>query len=139
MSSSSSSGLPMNTAVSGGPRTILRIEALAVLAAGVVAYHAVGGSWVLFAVLFFAPDLSMLGYLGGPRVGAVVYNVVHTYAAPAVLAGLMVVGLVPAHWGICVIWASHIGFDRTLGYGLKFSSAFQDTHFGKIGRSATPV
>ncbi len=33
---------------------------------------------VLFVVLILAPDLSMLGYLAGSRVGAAVYNVVHT-------------------------------------------------------------
>jgi hypothetical protein len=38
--------------------------------------------------------------------------------------------------GIAAIWAAHIGFDRMLGYGLKYSSSFNDTHLGRIGRQA---
>jgi hypothetical protein len=123
----------MNTAVSGIPRTMLRLEGLAVLATAVVAYRALGGSWSLFTLLFLVPDLSMAGYLGGPRTGAAAYNVVHSYVAPAVLAGMMAIGAVPPHWGICLIWVGHIGFDRALGYGLKFTSAFRDTHLGLPG------
>jgi hypothetical protein len=123
----------MNTGVSGIPRNLLCLEGLSVLSAGLVAYHMLAGPWTLFLVLFLIPDLSMLGYLAGPRIGAAAYNAVHTYAAPALLAGAMSLGLLTPHWGLCLIWASHIGFDRALGYGLKFSSAFRDTHLGKLG------
>lgn len=54
--------------------TLLRIEGLALLAAGVTVYTVLGGSWWLFALLLFAPDLSMLGYLRGSKMGAAVYN-----------------------------------------------------------------
>ncbi|MDB4908024.1 MAG: hypothetical protein JWO05_2808 [Gemmatimonadetes bacterium] len=118
---------------------MLRVEAFAVLAAGIVAYRALGGSWPLFAALFLAPDLSMAGYVRGPRTGAAAYNAVHSYTAPAVLAGLMALGAVPAHWGLCVIWVSHIGFDRALGYGLKFPSAFRYTHLGQLGGERSKV
>ena len=37
-------------------------------------------SWIWFWVLFLAPDLSMIGYVFGPRVGAVTYNAGHLYA-----------------------------------------------------------
>ncbi len=123
----------MDTAVSGVPRFVLRLEGLAVLVAAVIGYGTLGGSWVLFAVLFLVPDISMTGYLGGPRAGAMTYNVVHSYVAPAALAGLMASGVLPVHWGICVIWVAHIGFDRALGYGLKFAAAFRDTHLGLLG------
>jgi hypothetical protein len=135
MSSSSLKDVAVNTAVSGGPRAVLRLEGLAVLATALVAYRAMGESWILFAVLFLAPDLSMVGYLYGSRTGAAAYNLMHTYAAPVVLAGLMTIGLVPSNWGICVIWVSHISFDRGVGYGLKFSSAFRDTHLGLLKSS----
>jgi hypothetical protein len=126
----------MNTAVSGGPRTLLRLEGLAVLVSGVVAYRKLDEPWLLFAVLFLTPDVTMAGYLLGSRIGATTYNLGHTYVAPIMLAGLMTLGLVPAQWGLCVIWCSHIGFDRALGYGLKFSSAFQATHLGSLKKPA---
>lgn len=123
----------MNTGVSGGPRILLRLEGLTVLAAGVVAYYLLSGSWILFIALFLVPDLSLLAYLAGPRVGAGAYNGVHTYVAPALLAGVMSIGLLAPDWGLCLIWVSHIGLDRALGLGLKFSSAFRDTHLGQVG------
>lgn len=123
----------MNTAVSGVPRSLLRLEGLTVLGAGLVAYHLVAGSWILFIALFLVPDLSALAYLAGPRVGAGAYNAVHTYAAPALLAGAMGIGLLTPDWALALIWTSHIGLDRALGYGLKFSSAFRDTHLGQLG------
>ena len=90
-----------------------------------------GGAGI-FVLLFLAPDLGMLGYLAGPRVGAFVYNLFHTYLGPAVLlvVGLMTLGA-PVYWAL--IWFAHIGLDRALGFGLKRTSGFQDTHLGRIG------
>jgi hypothetical protein len=72
-------------AAGGGPILLLRAEGAVVLAVAVFLYHALGLSWWLFAVLVLAPDLFMLGYLSGPRLGAVAYNAGHTYLAPAAL------------------------------------------------------
>ena len=116
-------------------RTWLRVEGLAVFAAALVLYATFGSGWFLFAVLFLAPDLSMLGYLAGPRRGALVYNLGHTYAAPAVLAGIGWVLAVPLLPALALVWAAHIGFDRMLGYGLKLPTDFRDTHLGRIGRA----
>ena len=106
------------------------------LIAAVAGYQALGASWTVFAVLLLVPDLGLAGYLAGPRIGAFTYNIVHTYLAPAVLAALAYLGVVPNAWPICLIWLAHIGMDRTLGLGLKFSSAFADTHLGIVGRAA---
>ena len=65
--------------------TLLRIEGLALLAAGVTVYTVLGGSWWLFALLLFAPDLSMLGYLRGSKMGAAVYNLGHITLTPVVV------------------------------------------------------
>lgn len=108
------------------PTTILRLESLAMLAAAVVAYALLGGSWALFAALFLVPDVSLLGYLANPRVGAHVYNAGHSLIGPALLA--------PFAPALAAIWLAHIGFDRALGYGLKHTSSFADTHLGRIGR-----
>lgn len=99
------------------------------------AYAHLGGSWLVFALLFLTPDLSMLGYLVGPRIGAVAYNAGHSHLLPASLAALaLVLGSQTALLG-AVIWIAHIGFDRFAGYGLKYGSRFFDTHLGRVGRS----
>jgi len=116
-------------------RATLRLEGAAAFAAAAAAlYHANGFSWVWFAVLFLAPDLSMLAYLAGSRVGAFAYNVAHTYAIalPLALAGFF--AREPFILAAALIWIAHIGFDRALGYGLKLAG-FHDTHLGPIGRA----
>jgi len=130
----------METPVSGMPRVLLRVEGLAVLIGAVVAYHAIGASWVLFAVLLLVPDLGLAGYILGPRGGALTYNAVHTYIGPFGLAMLAYFYVAPSAWPICLIWMAHIGMDRALGLGLKFPSAFALTHLGIVGRpSASPT
>lgn len=114
----------------------LRLEGLAVLAAAVAMYAHVGRGWGLFALLFLAPDLSMLGYLAGPRVGAWTYNLAHTYVAPLVLAAAALPLKAPVAGAVALVWLAHLGFDRMLGYGLKLPTSFQDTHLGRIGPRA---
>lgn len=121
--------------VSGGVRWLLRIEGLAALAGAAALYAHAGFSWILFAILFLTPDLSMLGYLAGPRIGAVAYNLVHTSAVALALACAGFFAGVPAAVAGALIWLAHIGFDRTLGYGLKYPTGFGDTHLGRIGRA----
>ena len=109
-------------------RTILKAEGAAIAAVAVGLYVATGAGWPLFAVLILAPDLTMVGYLRGPRVGAACYNAGHTYIAPAALAA---VGAALG-WGwaapVALIWAVHIGGDRAIGYGLKDAADFHRTH-----------
>jgi len=117
--------------------SLLRLEGLAVAVITAVLYARTGASWWLFAVLWLAPDLSMLGYLSGrPCRGARIYNTFHTYTLPVVLAlaGLLLRshGLVP----VALIWINHIGVDRMLGYGLKYGDGFGYTHLGRVGRKA---
>lgn len=112
-------------------RWLLRLEGLVVLVGMVVAYSELNGSWLLFAVLFFAPDLSMIGYLKDPELGAATYNSMHTYLGPAALGAVAWWGGIPAASHIAVIWAAHIGFDRVLGYGLKSAAGFRVTHLSE--------
>jgi hypothetical protein len=118
------------------PRLFLRLEGLAAFALSVMAYATAGSSWLVFLLVFLAPDVSMLGYLAGPRVGAATYNIVHTHVAPAVLLALYFAGAT-ALLTPCLIWSAHIGFDRLLGYGLKYPDTFGHTHLGRIGRRST--
>jgi Domain of unknown function (DUF4260) len=84
------------------------------------------------------PDLSFLGYLAGPRTGAVVYNAAHSYMAPVTLMTLGFGLAAPLTLSIAMIWLAHIGFDRALAYGLKYTAGFTFTHLGRIGRNAAP-
>jgi Domain of unknown function (DUF4260) len=116
------------------PRLLLRLEGSALFVLATLAFAHTGASWWLYAVLFLSPDLSFAGYLAGPRLGAVAYNALHSTLGPAVLAGLGLFLESSMLLGIAAIWAAHIGFDRMLGYGLKYTSGFNDTHLGRIGR-----
>lgn len=115
---------------------LLRLEGLAVAVLTALLYARTGTSWWLFAALWLAPDLSMLGYLASPCRGARVYNAIHTYLLPALL-GLSAL-LLHAHnllLPIALIWANHIAVDRALGYGLKYAEGFGWTHLGRRGKA----
>jgi Domain of unknown function (DUF4260) len=114
------------------PSTLLRTEGISLLALSVLLYWVNGGGWLLFGALLLAPDLSMLGYLAGPKVGAAIYNAFHTYAMPAVVGALGVIFASPVAMAVALIWFAHIGMDRTLGYGLKYPTAFKDTHLERV-------
>ena len=120
----------MNNAATGSVKTQLRLEGLAIAAVSAVLYARLGLGWGMFAALFLVPDVSFLGYLFGPRIGAAAYNVMHGLIGPALLA------LVPGALPYALIWLAHIGFDRALGYGLKYPDAFAHTHLGLVGKGA---
>ncbi|ABE40349.1 hypothetical protein RPD_3123 [Rhodopseudomonas palustris BisB5] len=121
-------------AVNGHVQALLRVEGAALFVGTSLFYLISDSPWELYALLFFAPDLGFLGYLAGPRTGAFVYNALHTTVAPLLLAiGGMVV-LWPMAGTLALIWFAHIGFDRMLGFGLKYGSGFRLTHLGRIGR-----
>lgn len=121
--------------VTGTPRLLLRLEGAAVFVAALTAYWALGANWWIFVLLFLAPDLSFFGYMAGNRTGAILYNAVHNYVLPLLLAiigqflgnGLLL--------SLAVIWLGHIGADRALGYGLKYPLGFNQTHLGPIGKA----
>jgi len=111
---------------------LLRLEGAVAALAGLVGYRMLADGWALFAIFALVPDLSFLGYLLGPRIGARVYNLAHTYLVPAVLACLGL-WLYPTLLPVACVWLTHIGVDRALGYGLKSEAGFQQTHLGRIG------
>jgi len=111
---------------------LLRLEGLAVAAITAVLYARTGASWWFFAALWLAPDLSMLGYLTGrPCWGARIYN-----ALPGVLVLAALVTHAHPLVPVALIWINHIGVDRLLGYGLKYSDGFGFTHLGQLGKRA---
>ena len=114
------------------PKLLLHLEGLAVLTIAGFAYHRMGASWIEFAVLFLAPDISMAGYFFGRKTGAVVYDAAHTYLAPFLLAAIAYLAGAPSVLPMALIWCAHIGFDRLLGYGLKYETEFKDTHLNRL-------
>ena len=117
-------------------KTLLKLESLALFGLSIFLFSRLDYAWWLYPLLFFVPDLSMAGYAFGPSVGALVYNLVHHHA---VSIGLYILGFA---LGISileltgVILLGHSSLDRVLGYGLKYSDSFQNTHLGTIGPGA---
>lgn len=107
---------------------LLRLEGFAIGLAAIAAYANLEQSWTLFAILFLAPDLAMVGYAFGSRVGAIAYNAMHSYIGPAAVGTISWF----AGWSevitLVTIWIAHIGLDRAIGYGLKHRSGFKTTH-----------
>jgi len=113
---------------------LLRAEWLAIFVAGVVIYLEFGGHPLALLPLLLAPDLSMVGYLVSPRIGALTYNLAHNLVvALAVLAVGWFAPVAPLALAGAILFA-HVGMDRSLGYGLKLPTDFLDTHLGRIGR-----
>lgn len=110
------------------PRTFLRVEGLAALGVALGAYFTLNGPIWLLVILGLAPDLSMIGYLAGPRLGSLSYNIAHTYTLPIALGTFGFWADIRMGLLVALIWAGHIGADRLVGYGLKFESGFKDTH-----------
>ena len=101
--------------VTGGLRTVLRLEGLALFTGMTLLYWVWEGSWWVYAALFFVPDLSFAAYLGGPRLGAIIYNATHSYMAPMAMMTAAFATASPLILSVAMIWLAHIGFDRTLG------------------------
>ena len=114
------------------PRWLLHLEGTSIFLLTLVFYSQAALSVVVVRRAFPEPDLFMLGYLANVRVGAASYNSAHTLAGPAAL--LILGWLLPAPQLLpyVLIWLSHIGFDRMLGYGLKYPTQFKDTHLQHV-------
>jgi len=117
------------------PIALQRLEGGVLLALSLLLFSKYSGAWLLYALLILAPDVFMLGYLRGPRVGAAIYNLGHTWLLPGLIGIVGVLATASADVPIALIWFGHIGVDRLLGYGLKLPTGFQDTHLGRIGRN----
>jgi hypothetical protein len=111
---------------------MLRLEGLGALLLAGTYYNVQSGDWMLFAMLALAPDLSFIGYLLGQRIGAIAYNLMHTYSIPLVLFTIGWLSEIPMLVSVTLIWFIHIGADRVLGYGLKYPSGFKDTHLERV-------
>ena len=114
-------------------KTILKLEQLGLmLLFSAVYFHLYPGQWILFAALFFAPDIAIAGYLVSSRFGAIVYNFLHH---KGVMALVIILGFIVNHElmiKIGLIFLAHSAFDRIFGFGLKYADDFKHTHLGWI-------
>ncbi|HQW71323.1 MAG: DUF4260 domain-containing protein [Saprospiraceae bacterium] len=117
-------------------KSLLKLEEFALLIcfSGIYFYY-LEGSWSLFLLLFFVPDVSFLAYLVNPAIGAFFYNIMHH-------KGLIMLFLIIGHYfkiatmvDVSIIFLAHSCFDRLFGYGLKYLDSFEHTHLGWIGKS----
>jgi hypothetical protein len=123
------------TGVGPSVRGWLRVEGVAAFGAGLELFGWLGGPWLLVIPFLLVPDISMVGYLRGPRLGALTYNAVHQWATGLAVLGLgLATDVIPLSIAGAILVA-HVGMDRALGYGLKLPTAFNDTHLGRIGRN----
>ncbi|HYK07676.1 MAG TPA: DUF4260 family protein [Gaiellaceae bacterium] len=114
------------------PRILLHGEGVAVAVAAVTLYFHEGYEWWLLLLLALAPDLAMLGYAAGSRAGATAYDLVHTYVGPLLLGAAGVIWSSDTALALALIWLTHIGVDRAVGYGLKYPSGFKETHLQRV-------
>jgi uncharacterized protein DUF4260 len=131
----SPAGSPVVDAVTGAPRRWLRLEGVVLLVGSLLAYSSIDRPWWLVPLTLLVPDLSMIGYLAGTRIGARAYNLAHATPIPGAFVAI-------GWWqgrslilAFGLIWVAHIGLDRLVGYGLKYDDHFQHTHLGRIGRT----
>ncbi len=89
-------------------------------------------SWWIYGLLFFLPDIGMLGYIVNKKVGAISYNIFHHkgVALSVYFIGLIAQSTEIQFWGLLLF--SHSCFDRVFGYGLKFYTDFKHTHLGNL-------
>ena len=114
-------------------KNLIRLEEIALFVLSIYVLYTLKAQWWFYLLLLIGPDISMLGYLAGPRVGAIAYNLFHHKFTAIVF---FLVGIISSPWMMQVIGAvlfGHSSFDRIFGYGLKYYSGFSDTHLGTIG------
>ena len=117
-------------------KNLLKLEELSLVALSIFLFSRLELSWWLYPVLFFLPDVSIIGYLLGPGAGATIYNVVHHKAVSIAiyLIGSFTGNIILQIAGVILL--GHSSLDRVFGYGLKRQDSFQNTHLGSIGASS---
>ena len=113
-------------------KRIIALEELAIFAACIAAFTTMDFAWWWFPALLLVPDVAMAGYLFGPKVGAVSYNMVHHRAVALAVGAAGVAIASPALQLVGIIGMAHISMDRMLGYGLKTMEGFEYTHLGRL-------
>lgn len=115
-------------------KQLIKLEEAAMFLFAAFLFSKLSFAWWWFPALILTPDISMLGYVAGNRVGAITYNFFHHKAVALIvyITGLYIGNEVLQLAGLILF--AHSSMDRFFGYGLKYFSGFSDTHLGKIGK-----
>jgi Domain of unknown function (DUF4260) len=115
-------------------KKLLSLEEVAQFLLGIWLFSRLDFAWWWFPALLLLPDLSMIGYLINPKIGAWIYNFFHHKLLGIII---LIFGYYTDNQQVTligVILFAHSAMDRIFGYGLKFDDAFTNTHLGKIGK-----
>lgn len=113
---------------------LLKLEEAGMLFFSIFLFSQLNFVWWVFPVCILLPDLSMLGYLINPKIGAYTYNFAH-HKMIAIVLYIIGFGInAPALLLAGIILFGHSSMDRMLGYGLKYTDSFSHTHLGTIGK-----
>jgi hypothetical protein len=114
-------------------KTLVKLEEFMMFILGVFMFGLLGYEWWWFLVLILVPDVGMLGYLFGNKIGAITYNLFHHKGLAIILffAGMYFSASIIQLAGIIIF--AHASLDRIMGYGLKYNQGFKYTHLGEIG------
>ena len=107
-------------------KNLLKIEELFLFGLALFLFSRLDYGWGWYALLFFAPDLSMVGYW--------TYNLIHHKGVAVALYVFGSLLFVPWLMFAGTVLLGHSSLDRVFGYGLKYPDAFENTHLGRIGR-----
>lgn len=112
----------------------LKLEEAIMFVSGLYVLFYAHMEWWWYLLMLIGPDVSMLGYLAGNKVGAATYNFFHskTIGIVCVLTGLYLDHQLMVMIGVVIV--AHASFDRMMGYGLKLNEGFKYTHLGVIGK-----
>ncbi|WP_373877042.1 DUF4260 domain-containing protein [Lysinibacillus piscis] len=113
-------------------RHIIKLEYASIALLCLLFYWYYQFPWLYLILFLLTPDISMVGYLINGKVGALFYNMSHSFICPAFLLFIGIVCTENVCMMIALIWLMHIGVDRALGYGLKYKDAFTHTHIQHI-------
>lgn len=116
-------------------KTILKLEELFMFGITIFLFSKLNFAWWWYPALLFTPDLSMVGYIINPQIGAWTYNFVHFKGLGLSVYVLGVVLANPTLQLVGLILFGHSSMDRVLGYGLKYPDSFHNTHLGRIGKA----
>ena len=115
-------------------KNILKSEEAVMFLFSIFIFSTLGFAWWWFPALILAPDLSMAGYLINTKAGAWSYNIAHHKGIALILFAAGFISTNPFVQLAGIILFAHSSMDRMLGYGLKYSDSFQNTHLGFIGK-----
>lgn len=114
-------------------KTVIKLEEVLMFALGIYLFSLLDYQWWWFLVLILSPDIGMVGYAFGNKVGALAYNLFHHKGLAIALYLIGIYLSLPLLQLVGVILFAHASMDRIFGYGLKYDKGFKYTHLGEIG------